>query len=333
VLVDGAPVGHVSYDLYRPDIATLFPGLNNSNGAIGVRALDTTTLANGTHTIAWIVSDDQGASEGIGSRYFGVSNGAGALNSFSPVTPPYERAMRRPGATPGDGSHEPAATLSGRLGWDLAGPLRTFALDREGRVLVHSEEVNRIELWFEPGTEGGLRTHEGLAPLPIGARLDRATGVFTWGPGVGYVGTYDLEFAARDRTVTRVRVVLHPKRSGGVGPQVVIDRPRMQQDVGQPFELAGWAADLSASQGTGIATLHAWAYPLAGGPPVFLGATTCGGARPDVAAVHGEAFEASGFSLSVQGLTPGNYDVAVFAWSTERAGFVPAQVVRLTVRP
>jgi hypothetical protein len=107
----------------------------------------------------------------------------------------------------------------------------------------------------------------------------------------------------------------------------------MQQDVAQPFELAGWAADLGAAQGTGIATLHAWAYPLAGGPPVFLGATTYGGARPDVAAAHGEAFESSGFSLSVQGLTPGNYDVAVFAWSTERAGFVPATVVRLTVRP
>jgi hypothetical protein len=130
-----------------------------------------------------------------------------------------------------------------------------------------------------------------------------------------------------------VRVVLQPKGSGAAGPQVVIDTPRMQQDVGQPFELAGWAADLGASQGTGIATLHAWAYPLAGGPPVFLGATTYGGARPDVAAVHGEAFEASGFSLSVQGLTPGNYDIAVFAWSTERAGFVPAQIVRLTVRP
>jgi hypothetical protein len=130
-----------------------------------------------------------------------------------------------------------------------------------------------------------------------------------------------------------VRVVLQPKGSGAVGPQVVIDTPRMQQDVAQPFELAGWAADLGAAQGTGIATLHAWAYPLAGGPPVFVGATAYGGARPDVAAVHGEAFEASGFSLSVQGLTPGNYDIAVFAWSTELAGFVPARTVRVTVRP
>jgi hypothetical protein len=117
-----------------------------------------------------------------------------------------------------------------------------------------------------------------------------------------------------------------------VGPQVVIDRPRMQQDVGQPFELAGWAADLSASQGTGIATLHAWAYPLAGGPPVFLGATSYGGARPDVAAAHGDQFEASGFGLTVLGLTPGNYDVAVFAWSVEAMAFAPAKVVRITVR-
>ena len=129
-----------------------------------------------------------------------------------------------------------------------------------------------------------------------------------------------------------VRILLAPKGSGLVGPQVVIDSPRSQQDVAQPFVLAGWAADLSAAQGTGIATVHAWAYPLTGGPPVFLGATAYGGARPDVAAVHGDEFEASGFGLVVQGLSPGHYDVAVFAWSTEKADFAPAKVVRITVR-
>ena len=35
----------------------------------------------------------------------------------------------------------------------------------------------------------------------------------------------------------------------------------------------------------------------------------------------------------VQGLTPGNYDLAVFAWSLERAGFVAPRTVRVTVRP
>ena len=66
---------------------------------------------------------------------------------------------------------------------------------------------------------------------------------------------------------------------------------------------------------------------------MFLGATNYGGARPDVAAVHGKQFAESGFGLTVQGLTPGNYDLAVFAWSTERADFVPARTVRVTVRP
>jgi hypothetical protein len=129
-----------------------------------------------------------------------------------------------------------------------------------------------------------------------------------------------------------VRVILAPKGSGAVGPQVVIDIPRAQQAVAQPFVLGGWAADLNATTGTGIATVHVWAYPLAGGPPVFLGATAYGGARPDVAAVHGDQFRDAGFGLVVQGLAPGDYDVAVFAWSTERADFVPATVVRVTVR-
>ncbi len=136
------------------------------------------------------------------------------------------------------------------------------------------------------------------------------------------------------QTVARreVRVLLQPKGSGRVGAQVVIDTPTSQQDVGQPFVVGGWAADLSAASGTGVAAVHAWAYPLAGGPPVFLGATAYGGARPDVAAVHGDQFTNSGFGLVVQGLAHGNYDLALFAWSTDAADFVPASVVRVTVR-
>jgi hypothetical protein len=74
VYVDGVPLGHPTYDLYRSDIATLFPGYANSDGAVGLFVLDTTTLANGLHTIAWSVADDLGRSDGIGSRYFWVQN-------------------------------------------------------------------------------------------------------------------------------------------------------------------------------------------------------------------------------------------------------------------
>ncbi len=330
------PLGPVDYNHERVDIETLFPGFQNtagSNGGVGFRILDTTTMTNGLHTIAWTVVDDQGAVEGIGSRFFTVSNGAGAL-------PAAERALPVADAEAIATAPLDAAVLVGRRGWDLSAPQQAFAAGASGRIVIRSEEVSRIELVLgEPAGArytGYLRTSEGLARLPIGSQLGATTGVFTWAPGVGFVGAYDFVFVQTDAShvATRheVRIVLAPKGSGAIGPQVVIDAPRSQQDVAQPFVLGGWAADLNATDGTGIATVHTWAYPLAGGPPVFLGAASYGGARPDVAAVHGDEFRDSGFGLVVQGLAHGHYDIAVFAWSTEVADFLPAKVVRVTVR-
>jgi hypothetical protein len=74
VYVDDVPRGHPVYNLYRADIATLFPGYANTNGAIGYYVLDTTALANGIHTIAWSVTDNLGRATGIGSRFFWVQN-------------------------------------------------------------------------------------------------------------------------------------------------------------------------------------------------------------------------------------------------------------------
>jgi hypothetical protein len=74
VYVDGVPLGHPTYDQYRADIAGLFPGLDNANGAVGAFVIDTTKLANGIHTISWLVTDSAGVSEGIGSRFFTVQN-------------------------------------------------------------------------------------------------------------------------------------------------------------------------------------------------------------------------------------------------------------------
>jgi hypothetical protein len=74
VWVDGVLIGHPLYNNYRGDIATLFPGYANSNGAVGVFTLDTTAYANGVHTIAWSVVDNAGNEDGIGSRYFSILN-------------------------------------------------------------------------------------------------------------------------------------------------------------------------------------------------------------------------------------------------------------------
>jgi hypothetical protein len=90
VYIDGVNVGHATYNQFRSDIATLFPGYQNSNGAVGFFTINTTAYADGVHTIAWVVTDNLGRASGIGSRYFTIQNGP------NPLTPPYLRRSHLP---------------------------------------------------------------------------------------------------------------------------------------------------------------------------------------------------------------------------------------------
>lgn len=74
VLIDGVAVGHPIFGMARTDIDALFPGYQNTGHAVGFFMVDTTTLTDGIHTIAWIVTDTGGHTVGIGSRFFTVAN-------------------------------------------------------------------------------------------------------------------------------------------------------------------------------------------------------------------------------------------------------------------
>jgi uncharacterized delta-60 repeat protein len=340
VLVDGASLGTVDYNHERPDIEALFPDFQNTagpNGAVGFRMIDTTRLTNGLHTISWTVTDNGGEIEGIGSRFFTVVNGTGAVAAAVELAA--SSRVRATAEIIGAAPRDDGPVLA-RRGWDLEGPWRWYGVGGAGRAVIRGEEIDRFELALgeQAGAyyTGHVRVGAEVAPLPVGSHLDATTGLFTWAPGVGFVGRYDLVFVRWEGTRAaarhEVRVILAPKGSGHVGVQVAIDVPRSRQDVLQPFLLAGWAADLDATAGTGIDTLHVWAYPATGGAPVFLGTPALGGVRPDVAAVHGDQFREAGFALAVQGLIPGDYDLAVFPWSNVTGGFAPPNVVRVTVR-
>ena len=112
---------------------------------------------------------------------------------------------------------------------------------------------------------------------------------------------------------------------------VLIDTPRNLADVGRPFLLAGWAADPAAATGTGINTIHVWAFPTNGGPPVFIGVPAMGGSRPDVGAYLGGRFTPSGYNI-LANLTPGTYDLSVYGHSSVTHTFDAWSVVRVTVR-
>ena len=325
VLVDGVNLGSPVAWAARSDLTALFAVAEYSGiaNALGVFAFDSTTLTNGLHTIAWIVADDQGGSAGVGSRYFTVANGTGLR--AAPMS-----SLSASWLSVATAEDTPSGAIRSRRGVQPDAPLQTLTPDATGVITIAGEELDRFELHLPAGTtEGHLRTSAGLEPLPIGSHIDIATGVFTWQPGVAFIGGYDFVFATAAGDV-RVRIVLHPKATFQE-TRVVIDTPAAGDTVGSDFVLGGWAFDPNAPSGTGIDAIHVWAYPAAGGTPVFLGAATIDGARPDVGAVHGSQFGRAGYGLAIKRLAPGRYTLAVFAHRARTGQFVPAATRALNV--
>jgi hypothetical protein len=102
--------------------------------------------------------------------------------------------------------------------------------------------------------------------------------------------------------------------------------------VTQPFQLRGWAIDRGTVSGTGVDTVHVWAFPVGGGGPTFVGAAPYGTVRSDVGAVFGATFTNSGYSMSVSALPPGAYDLVVYAHSSAAAAFNQWRTVRVTIQ-
>ena len=101
-----------------------------------------------------------------------------------------------------------------------------------------------------------------------------------------------------------------------------------------PFTVSGWAVDLASATGTGVDSVHVWAYPNPGSgqPPIGLGIATYGVNRPDVGNIFGARFAPSGYSLTVNSLQRGvTYDIVVYSHSTVSNQFDAFRVVRITV--
>jgi len=185
VFVDGVPLGHPVYNNYRSDIATLFPEYANSDGAVGYYHLDTTAYENGVHNIAWSVTDNQGETDGIGSRYFEIENVGGGLGSEGLMIKEEEIGRLR------------IEVENVRFG--MRGEKEVEVRERGDVVEVEIEEVERIEIHFRGnGREyiGWGKTKE--KRLPIGSTLDKKKGVFYWLPGPGFLKRHELHFAVSD---------------------------------------------------------------------------------------------------------------------------------------
>ncbi len=209
VYVDGVNLGHPVYNIYRSDVATLFPGYANSSGAHAYFDIDTTAYSSGVHTIAWQATDNGGNSDGIGSRYFTIQNSQGAGSRE-------QGAWSMESMEQGAWSREKSVTCLGPVG-----VIKGYARDVEPRMLfpddngmvtIEINELERLEIRFPasfvPEAAGGLAplssvmqtcvgyqlVGDQLRPLPIGSTWDTEKGIFYWQPGPGFVGEYRLVF-------------------------------------------------------------------------------------------------------------------------------------------
>ncbi|MGD2091652.1 MAG: hypothetical protein PVH61_36095 [Candidatus Aminicenantes bacterium] len=242
VWVDGVPLDNPVYNQYREDIASLFPGYNNSDGAGGYYYLDTTPYTNGVHTIQWTVTDDAGNTDGIGSRYFTIQNPGGSdqrmAQSAERTAVAFDVQSSLINLNPSHVPPDYSSPVMVKKGYNRQMEPQMVYPEESGNITIEIRQLERLEVRFTEGA-GGLAplchaplsnskdsstlVPEGFqvignrfATLPIGSNLDRETGIFTWQPGAGFLGEYRLVFLIRDGygllTMKRVHVKIGPKQ-------------------------------------------------------------------------------------------------------------------------
>jgi hypothetical protein len=193
VWVDGINIGQPTYNVYRADIAALFPGYANSDGAAGYFYLDTTAYENGVHTIQWTATDTGGNTDGIGSRYFTIQN-IGGSSVQAVQSQNFKFNSQQISSIPIDYN----SPLRFRRGYDKAGNMKAIPQTDKGISLLKIRELERIELLLfenEAFVSGYLLSGDHLEPLPAGSTLKNDT--FCWMPGPGYIGEYRLLFVVK----------------------------------------------------------------------------------------------------------------------------------------
>jgi hypothetical protein len=202
VWVDSVSIGHPNYNVYRSDIATLFPGYANSNGAIGYYYLDTTGYSNGIHTIQWTVSDSGGYSDGIGSRYFNILN----IDSSDRAKALTDQNSRLTGENARILPHaDRSLPLLVKKGYKADSNFDRVYPSRGGVIDIETMELEPVQIRFNGET--GLNSSR----LPIGSTLDREKGIFYWSPGPGFLGKYNLVFTDQEgKKQWRVNIHIKP---------------------------------------------------------------------------------------------------------------------------
>ena len=140
--------------------------------------------------------------------------------------------------------------------------------------------------------------------------------------------TYHFSVAVVSRTGSNFVVSV----TGTSTSDITLDSPSNGSVVGRPFTTQGWALNKAASSGTGVDTVHVYAFPTDGSAASFLGVATYGTSRPDIGALFGAQFTNCGFTLTAGGsLSPGSYTVIAYAHNALTNSFDATRSASITI--
>ena len=215
-----------------------------------------------------------------------------------------------------------------------------WALDK-GASVSSGSGIDFVHVYAWP-TGGGSAIFLGAAMLGAPQRPDVAAyygaqfvnSGFSLTTGPLPPGTYDIAVYAHNTLGNTIdgRLVRVTAVAPFSMPRMWVDSPAANQTTSQHLTISGWALDLGSPSNAGVDAIHVYAYPAAGGAPLFVGAATYGTVRGDVGAAFGSSrFNASGFQLNAT-LAAGDYTLVVFARSAVTGTFNNAQSVPIKVR-
>lgn len=213
VYINGDLKGNVDeYGNYSASVAAAFPGYANTNTAVGHYLIDLAAYSSGVHTIGWEAYDNEGAGDGIGSRFFTILNtgGGGSVQSVAEYS---GTSLKVSDLSTGLVNFTQPAFIHNGLGRNQE--IRRVYPDQEGIIRIKMKEVSRLDLKLPnrgnrvPGIwQGYLTVGDELRKLPIGSTLKPRQGAFLWQPGPGFIGEYKLVFLLTTRSGIRKKITV-----------------------------------------------------------------------------------------------------------------------------
>ena len=192
VFLDGKPAGALaSYNNFRPDVAAVLPGYQNSNGAVGFAMLDTTVLKTGQHTISWGITDNGNQTASAGNRTFTVLDGTSTAQTSQNRAQPMSQHTQP--------VRKPRPLFSGQVvlqrGYDLNAPLEPLHPDKTSTYDIVIRQLDRLEMHLLDAASNPVACTSN-SQLPVGSALDEETCTFYWQIDPSFLGNYSFVFSS-----------------------------------------------------------------------------------------------------------------------------------------